>query len=117
MVPANYYSVIGDAALGWSTDIPMNYINDGKGNWTLVTSLASTGAFKVRENDDWTYSWGIPQAGSAGDGVANTLNDTKNNNITVPSTGNYLVEFNEPASAQSSSFTPLVTTTYSVTAQ
>ncbi|WP_448702084.1 SusE domain-containing protein [Mucilaginibacter sp. AW1-3] len=111
IVPANYYSIIGDAAQGWSTDVAMKYINDGNGNWTATVPLVSTGQFKVRQNNDWTYSWGIPKSGSAGFGVANTLNNTSNDNIPVAVNGNYLVTFNSPAAATGT--VPPVTTTYS----
>jgi len=107
---ADYYSVIGDAAQGWSTDVPMKYINDGSGNWTVTTTLVSTGSFKVRQDDAWTFSWGIPNAGSAGAGVANTLNDTSNGNIPVAVSGTHTVTFNAPLTTFGT--TPLVTTTY-----
>ncbi len=116
-VPANYYSVIGDAALGWGTDSEMKYLNDGSGTWVNTLALVSTGSFKIRENDDWTWSWGIPKAGTAGDGVPNTLNDSSNNNITISASGNYKIIFNYPATAASTGFTPAVTVTYSVTKQ
>ncbi len=115
IVRANYYSVTGDAALGWGVDSEMKYVNDGNGNWTISVPLVSTGAFKVRQNNDWTYSWGIPNAGSEGAGVANTLNDTQNGNLTIPTSGTYNVTFNMPAASFGT--TPAVTTTYSVTAQ
>jgi hypothetical protein len=95
----------------------MKYLNDGSGTWAVTLPLVSTGAFKIRENDDWTYSWGVPQAGQAGAGVPNTLNDTKNDNLTIATSGNYKVVWNYPATAASGSFTPAVTVTYSVTQQ
>jgi hypothetical protein len=113
--PANFYSVIGDAAQGWGTDVPMKFINDGNLNWVATLPLVSTGAFKIRQSDDWTYSWGIPKPGTAGDGIPNTLNDTQNNNISIPASGNYKVVFNIPITLAGA--TPVVTTTYSVTAQ
>ncbi|HEY8782379.1 MAG TPA: SusE domain-containing protein [Mucilaginibacter sp.] len=109
---ANFYSIIGDAAQGWGTDVQMKFVNDGNNNWVATLPLASTGSFKVRQNDDWTYSWGIPKAGSAGDGVAATLNDTSNNNISVASTGTHTVIFSIPITAVGT--TPPVTATYSV---
>jgi hypothetical protein len=108
--PADYYSVIGDAALGWGTDVPMKFVNDGNNNWVVTTALVSTGSFKVRQDDAWTWSWGIPKAGTAGDGVANTLNDSSNNNISVPASGTHTVMFNAAPSAFGA--TPPVTTTY-----
>jgi hypothetical protein len=110
IVPADFYSVIGDAAQGWGTDVPMKYINDGNGNWSVTTTLVSTGSFKVRQDDAWTYSWGIPNAGSAGAGVANTLNDTSNGNIPVPVSGSHTVTFNAWLTPFGTK--PPVTTTY-----
>jgi hypothetical protein len=109
---ADYYSVIGDAAQGWSTDVPMKYINDGNGNWAVTLPLVSTGSFKVRRNFDWTNSWGVPKSGSAGFGVANTLNNSSNNNITIAASRTYTVTFNAPATAFGSP--ALATTTYTV---
>ncbi len=113
IVPANFYSIIGDAAQGWGTDVALKYVNDGNGNWvtTPPAPLVSSGQFKIRQNNDWTYSWGIPKSGSAGFGVANTLNNTSNDNIPVAVNGNYLVTFNSPAATFGT--VPAVTTTYS----
>jgi len=107
---ADYYSVIGDAAQGWGTDVPMKYINDGSGNWTVTLPLVSTGSFKVRQDNAWSNSWGIPNSGSAGYGVANTLNNSSNSNIPVAASGNYVVTFNAPATTFGSP--ALATTTY-----
>ncbi|GAC1309557.1 MAG: hypothetical protein NVSMB24_25220 [Mucilaginibacter sp.] len=109
---ANSYSIIGDAAQGWGTDVAMKFINDGTNTWVATLPLVSTGSFKVRQNNDWTFSWGIPKAGSAGDGVAGTLNDTSNNNITVSATGSHTVSFTIPITSVGT--TPPVTATYSV---
>jgi hypothetical protein len=112
---SDHYSIIGDAAQGWGTDVEMKYLNDGSQNWVKKLPLVSTGAFKVRQDDAWSNSWGIPKAGSAGDGVANTVNNSSNNNITVATNGTYWVTFNAPASAFGSP--ALGTTMYSVTKQ
>lgn len=112
ITPANSYSIIGDAAQGWSTDVPMKYINDGSNNWVATLPLVSTGAFKVRQNNDWGFSWGIPKAGSEGDGIAGTLNDSKNDNITVGATGTHTVTFTVPLAAVGT--TPPITATYNV---
>jgi len=117
IVPADFYSIIGDAALGWGTDVDLKYINDGNGNWATSTpvALVSTGSFKIREDHDWTYSWGIPKSGTDGFGVAGTLNNTSNDNIPVSINGNYAVTFNMPATARGTSPTKpaSTTTTYS----
>jgi starch-binding outer membrane protein SusE/F len=120
---ADYYSIIGDAAQGWSTDIAMKYINDGTNNWTLTLPLVSTGGFKVRQDNAWTNSWGIPNSGSAGYGIANTINNTSNGNITITPSGNYAVSFVAPATAfgttvgTSAGNNQIVTTTYSAVKQ
>jgi len=109
---ANSYSIIGDAAQGWGTDVPMKFVNDGNNNWVASLPLASTGSFKVRQNNDWTFSWGIPKAGSAGAGTAGTLNDTSNDNISVASTGTHTVAFSIPMTTAGT--TPPVTATYTL---
>lgn len=108
----NTYSIIGDAALGWGTDAPMKFINDGTNTWKATLPLSSTGQFKVRQNNDWTWSWGIPKAGSVGAGIAGTLNDSSNDNITVSTTGSHTVTFTIPITAVGT--TPPVTATYTV---
>lgn len=88
VLPANYYSVIGDAAQGWSTDVDMKFDNSLQA-WTLKTSLVSTGAFKFRTNHDWGISYGLtsPVNGSA-------LTSASGGNITVTASGTYVVSFN-----------------------
>ncbi|HVW14163.1 MAG TPA: SusE domain-containing protein [Mucilaginibacter sp.] len=110
---ADYYTIIGSATPGgnWSTDLPLKYINDGSNNWTGTFSLLA-GQFKFRQDGQWSNSWGIPQAGTEGAGVANTLNDTKNDNINVTA-GTHTVSIVMPATAQGSG-SPPVTTTYSL---
>jgi len=110
--PANTYSIIGDAAQGWGTDVPMKYVNDGNSSWVATLPLVSTGSFKMRQNDDWTYSWGIPKAGSAGAGTPATLNDTSNDNISVSSSGTHTVWFTIPITAVGT--TPPITANYAV---
>jgi hypothetical protein len=114
IVPADFYSIIGDAAQGWSTDVPMKYINDGNQSWVANLPLVSTGSFKIRQNDDWTYSWGVPKAGSVGDGIAGALNNTSNNNIPVATSGTYTVTFGMPANVYNLSSAPSILATYSI---
>jgi hypothetical protein len=107
---ANYYSLIGSSPPGnaWSTDSDMKYINDGSQTWTATVAMTA-GAFKVRENHDWTYSWGDI---SPADGTNATDNNGGNINISVA--GNYTVTFTIPLSAQSATFTPSVLATYTL---
>jgi hypothetical protein len=119
---SDYYSVIGDAALGWAAtgnDTEMKFINDGSNNWAVTLPLVSTGSFKIRQDDAWTNSWGTPKAGTPGDGIANTLNsvNNSNNNITIATSGTYKVTFVNPPSILGGTTIPLVTTTYTATKQ
>lgn len=56
---ADYYSIIGSATPGgnWSTDLPLKFVNDGNNNWVGTFTLLA-GQFKVRQDDQWTNSWG-----------------------------------------------------------
>jgi hypothetical protein len=106
IVAADYYSLIGNDFSGqnWDHDNFMKFVNDGNNNWVLtIPMIAPTGGgFKVRQDAQWSNSWGIPKAGSAGDGVANALNNTSNNNITIAADGTYKVTFNMAPSAYGS---------------
>jgi hypothetical protein len=117
----DYFSIIGDAAIDWNTDVPMKYINDGNGGWSATLPLVLSGQFKIREDNDWTWSWGIPKAaGNDGFGVPNTLNDNTNNNIPVPVNGTYVMTFFTPITLYngSSPTAPASTTaTYSLIKQ
>ena len=110
---ANFYSVIGSTTPGgnYSTDLDFKYTNNAFGDW-VGTFAFTAGAFKIRQNHDWTWSWGIPKAGSAGDGVANALNDSSNDNINAAVAGNYKVTFSIPISAQAPGFVPQTVVTY-----
>ena len=114
MVKADYYSIIGSAAPGvaWSTDTDMKY-NNGTLKWESTLAFTA-GEFKVRKNHDWGVSYGVPKTGTAGFGVANTLNKTDNNNIAVTVAGNYSVTFAPNLKADGSLDD---TATYTVTKQ
>ena len=122
----NSYSVIGYTAVdaanntNFSADVPLKYVNDGVTGWSAVVALVP-GSFKIRQNNDWTFSWGIPKAGSEGAGIANTLNYTTNDNIPVAVAGNYKVVFGITpfalGASVSTSTPPLKTTTYSLVKQ
>jgi len=117
----DYFTIIGDAAQGWGTDVPMKYINDGNGGWSATLPLVSSGQFKVREDVDWTWSWGVPKAaGADGFGVANTLNDNNNNNIPVAVNGTYVMTFFTPITLYTTTPPPApasTTATYSLVKQ
>ena len=104
----NYYSLIGSAPPGtaWSTDSDMKYLNDGTSTWVATVPMI-VGQFKVRQNHDWTYSWGDI---SPADGVDATDNNGGNINITTAKT--YTIGFTIPITAVG--VTPSVTATYSI---
>lgn len=87
IAPADYYSVIGDAALGWGTDVDMKFSN-GSQLWTLTTPLVSTGSFKFRKNHDWGTSYGWPTSAASA-----TLTSSNGNNISVTASGTYALTF------------------------
>lgn len=87
IVPANYYSIIGDAALGWGTDTDMKFDN-GRQLWTVTTALTSTGGYKVRRNHDWGTSYGWPTTTAS-----TTLTSASGNNMSVSLTGTYFITF------------------------
>ena len=105
VVPADYYSVTGDAATGWGNDTFMKYVNDGNGNWVVTLPLVSTGAFKIRQDAQWTNSWGT--GGANGD-----LTDASGGNISIPTSGNYIVTFTMAPSAYGSA--PVTLAPYTV---
>ena len=61
--PVDNYSVIGNAAQGWGTDVDMKYLNDGSsGMWVVTTPLSvelpPNDGYKIRKNHDWGTSYG-----------------------------------------------------------
>jgi hypothetical protein len=106
---ANYYSLIGDATPGvaWTTDTDLKFVNDGNNSW--IGSVPFTvGSFKVRQNHDWTYSWGILKP--TPDGV--TLSNSNDNNIPIAVAGTYKVTFTIPITNVGT--TPPTNASYSV---
>ena len=116
IAPVNLYSVIGSVTPGgnYSTDEDFTkYVNDGVTGWTGVFALTSgtfPGGFKIRQNHDWTLSWGTI---STPDG--SSLTSASGGNIPVPTAGNYKVTFNLTPTAVG--VTPPVTATYTLTPQ
>ena len=112
-----YYSIIGTITPGgnFSTDADLKYVNNGDATETWEgTFTFPSGTYKFRRSHDWTYSWGIPKPGSDGVGVANTLNDSSNDNITLAAAGTYKFTFTIPPGADNK---PSVTATYNVVKQ
>jgi hypothetical protein len=97
---AKYYSLIGDAAIDWGTDVDMKYINDNTGRWSVTTTLKSTGGFKIRENHAWSTSFGYL---ATPDGK--TLTASNGGNMSVSTTGSYTVNFIPSADDKTGTYT------------
>lgn len=109
---ANLYSVIGSSTPGgnFSTDIDLTkYVNDGSTGWTGTIPMTS-GAFKIRQNHDWTFSWGNITPTNGKDATSASGSD-----IPVATAGTYKVTFNIPISAIGT--TPSTTATYTLVKQ
>jgi len=117
--PADYYSVIGSAALGWNAtgdDSFMKYVNDGTGTWVLNNLPMTVGEYKFRLDAQWNTSWGpsatpntVVTSGAVGDG-----------NIQLTVAGNYNLTLVQPPTvvgATTPQPTPLATTTFTATKQ
>jgi hypothetical protein len=77
---SDYYSVTGNEVVGgdWGVDQFMKFVNDGNNNWVTTLSMmhVDNGGFKIRQDAQWTNSWGT----SATSGV---LTDASGGNLDV----------------------------------
>jgi starch-binding outer membrane protein SusE/F len=107
---ANYYSIIGSDTPGgnYSTDIDFKYSNDATNDWVGTFALTA-GAFKIRQNHDWTWSWGDI---SPVDGIHAT--DANGANINTATAKNYVITFSIPITAQAAGFVPQAIATYTI---
>ncbi len=80
----NSFGVVGDAALGWGTDIPLQYDHNTR-LWTGNVSL-NTGYIKFRANGAWLVNYGALNTDS-------TL-VSYGPNIMIPQAGYYAVTLN-----------------------
>ena len=79
------WSIIGDAASGWNTDVPMTYDSIAK-TWSVTVGLSAAN-FKFRANGKWDLNYG--------DDGSNTGKLTAGGaNISVAAAGNYTVTLN-----------------------
>jgi hypothetical protein len=78
------WSVIGDAAQGWSTDISMPFVQNANA-YQVATALVSTGGFKFRADDAWTLSLGDVTP------VTGQLTSNNGANLGVANSGTYLI--------------------------
>jgi hypothetical protein len=51
------WSIIGDGAAGWSTDVQMTYDAVNK-VWKVTTNLTNGAEIKFRANNDWAVNFG-----------------------------------------------------------
>lgn len=111
IVPANYYSIIGSVTPGgnWSTDDDLKFVNSTDQDWE-GTFAFSAGQFKIRQNHDWTLSWGDV---SPADGINAT--SANGGNINVAAAGTYKVTFKIPVTTVGNN--PPQAATYSLTKQ
>ena len=100
----NSYSAIGNSTPpignGFTFDNEMKYVN-GDQQWELTIGMVSTGGFKIRQNNDWTWSWGTL---ATPDGK--TLTDASGGNIPVNAVGTYKITFTYPEAPYSIANTP-----------
>jgi|GEM_PF-258662 len=122
IAPANTYSAIGTtsgeaAGASFNIDVPIatKYVNDGVTGWQGIVSF-TVGSFKIRQDNDWTNSWGIL---GTPDGV--TLTDASGGNIPITVAGNYLISFGIAPSARgataATSNPPSITAPYKLVKQ
>lgn len=83
---AEPWSLIGDAAKGWDTDVDMAFINNADGTWTTKVVLG-VGELKFRKNHAWAVSLG---------GANGTLSSS-GGNIAIAAAGTYTVSFSPTA--------------------
>lgn len=96
-------SIIGPAASGWTTDVPLNHASTTNlHQWTL-TMRFNADDFKFRTTNDWAVNWGAA-AFPAGTGVSNGPN------ITVSPAGVYKVTFDDTTGAYQFTAATLATT-------
>jgi len=79
------WSVIGDAAQGWSTDVAMTF-NINANAYQVTTPLLATGGFKFRADNAWALSYGDVTP------VTGQVTSSNGANISAPAiAGNYLI--------------------------
>lgn len=95
-------SIIGPAAMGWTTDVPLTLANATTVHqWTTTLQLRAD-EFKFRANNDWTVNWGaaaFPTGIGTQDGP----------NVEVKTAGSYKVTFDDQTGAYQLVPTPLAT--------
>lgn len=111
----NYYSVIGSSTPPLNNDFgvdnDMKFVN-GDQAWELTVGMVEAGGFKIRQNHDWGFSWGLLPTP---DGV--TLTDNSGANIPITAVGTYKVTFTIPVAAYNLTANPPVTATYTLVQQ
>lgn len=117
-VAVDYYSLIGNdfAGQNWDTDNWMKYVNDGSNNWvaTLPMIAPSGGGFKVRQDGQWSNSWGFLHTPD-GLNLTDATGSTGASNMSIPSDGTYTITFNMAPSAYGAA--PVTLAPYTITKQ
>lgn len=117
VAPVNFYSVIGTVTPGgdFSTDVDLKFVNSTDQDWEGVLAFtygSFPGSFKVREDHDWTNSWGTP---ATPDGV--NLTSSSGGNIPVATSGNYKFTFSIATTAYSKGTGSTLPATYTLIKQ
>ncbi|MER3463276.1 MAG: hypothetical protein C4329_01435 [Chitinophagaceae bacterium] len=87
------WSIIGDGAAGWGTDIPMTYDAVNK-VWKATTTLNTSGQIKFRANNDWTINYGLGAAPgqlqfNSSNNIPVTLGGTRTVTLNLSNPGSY----------------------------
>lgn len=69
LTPITAIGVIGEAALGWETDVELAPVDGNYAIWGGEVVFAETGGWKFRMNNAWTYNLGGAQANLVQDGT------------------------------------------------
>lgn len=95
-------SIIGPAAMGWTTDVPLTPVSaTNVHQWTTTLQLRAD-EFKFRANNTWTVNWGataFPTGVGTQDGP----------NVKVTTAGYYKVTFDDQTGAYQILAAPLAT--------
>lgn len=86
------WGIIGDASPGgWSNDTQMTY-DPASQTWKATLNMSQNGSFKFRANNAWALDFGIDNTGKLLYADNPFLGYTPGlNNLTVPSTGLYII--------------------------
>ncbi|MFA6676039.1 MAG: SusE domain-containing protein [Bacteroidales bacterium] len=84
MIQINTLGLIGDAVGGWGEDQAQLTYDSSTSTWTGTANFTGSGSFKIRYNEDWTYSYGS-------DGTSNLLMNGEDNISGPTEAGEYTI--------------------------